>query len=96
MEKKEEITKTRKKYGGRVKGTPNKVTRITRQLINDMAEEIRPQIMKDIASLEPAERVKVFIKLCEFIISKPQSVSLDVMAQRKITIEDKLIALSKN
>lgn len=96
MEKKEEITKTRKKYEGRVKGTPNKVTRITRQLINDMAEEIRPQIMQDIASLEPAERVKVFIKLCEFIVSKPQSVSLDVMAQRKITIEDKLIALSKN
>lgn len=84
-----------KKFGGRKKGTPNKVTQITRSLINDMAEQMRPQILQDIANLEPAERVKVFIKLCEFLVSKPQSVSLDLMTERKITIEDKLLALSQ-
>lgn len=83
-----------KKYGGRKKGTPNKVTQITRTLINELADEMRGQIMKDIASLEPADRVKVFIKLCEFLVSKPQTVSLDVMTERKITIEDQLIKLS--
>jgi hypothetical protein len=84
-----------KKYGGRKKGTPNKVTQITRTLLNEMAYDMREQIREDLAALEPADRVKVFIKLCEFLVSKPQTVSLDLMTERKITIEDQLLKLSK-
>lgn len=54
------------------------------------------QVLKDIASLEPAERVKVWIKLCEFCISKPQTVSLDMTMEHKKTIEDRLIELSED
>ncbi|MBF1559026.1 MAG: hypothetical protein HXO13_06660 [Prevotella salivae] len=82
------------KYGGRKKGTPNKTTQITRKVINDIAEGMQSQVMKDLAQLEPADRVKVFIKLCEFLVSKPQTVSLDMTTERKITIEDKLLKLS--
>lgn len=52
------------------------------------------QVLEDIASLEPNERVKVWIKLCEFCISKPQTVSLDMTVEGKRTIEDKLAELS--
>ena len=66
-----------------------------RTLLNEMADDMREQIREDIAALEPADRVKVFLKLCEFLVSKPQTVSLDLMAERKITIEDQLLKLSK-
>lgn len=85
-----------KKTGGRKAGTPNKATRITRDIINNLAEEMYNQVLKDIASLEPNERVKVWIKLCEFCISKPQTVSLDMTMEHKKTIEDRLIELSED
>ena len=52
------------------------------------------QVIEDIAELSPEERVKVFIKLCEFNIPKPQSVSIEMEAGIKKTIEDRLLQLS--
>lgn len=86
--------KGQQKYGGRKKGTPNKTTQITRQLINDLAEKMLPQVLMDIKDMEPTERVKVFIKLCEFCIPKPQTISLDMTIEKQKTIEDRLIVLA--
>lgn len=86
--------KKRKKTGGRQKGTPNKTTKVTRETISDILEGMLPQVTKDIAELDPAERVKVFIKLSEFNIPKLQSVQIDMEVGAKKTIEDKLIELS--
>ena len=83
-----------KKTGGRVAGTPNKATKITRDIINNLSADMYNQVLEDIASLEPNERVKVWLKLCEFNIPKPQTVSLDVAIQTKKTIEDRLIEMS--
>ncbi|MEG2599540.1 MAG: hypothetical protein RSA66_08710 [Muribaculaceae bacterium] len=83
-----------KKTGGRVAGTPNKATRITRDIINSLSADMYDQVLKDIATLDPNDRVKVWLKLCEFSISKPQTVSLDMIGQSKKTIEDKLKELS--
>ncbi len=83
-----------KKTGGRVAGTPNKATRITRDIINSLSSDMYKQVLEDIASLEPNERVKVWLKLCEFCVSKPQTVSLDMAFESKKTIEDKLLELS--
>lgn len=83
-----------KKTGGRVAGTPNKTSKVTREIINNLTSEMYRQVLEDIASLEPNERVKVWIKLCEFCISKPQTVSLDMTVEGKRTIEDKLAELS--
>lgn len=83
-----------KKYGGRVAGTPNKKTQLNRELITKIAEGMIDQVIIDIAELSPEERVKVFIKLCEFNIPKPQSVSIEMEAGIKKTIEDRLLQLS--
>ena len=90
----EKISPKRKKTGGRQKGSLNKTTIITRQLMNDLAEDMLPQILKDLAELSPEQRVRVFLKLCEFQVPKPQTISLDLITQRTQTIEDRLIALS--
>jgi hypothetical protein len=83
-----------RKTGGRQAGTPNKATKVTRDILNNLSAEMYDQVLKDIASLEPGDRVKVWIKLCEFCISKPQTVSLDLAIQTKKTIEDQLLELS--
>lgn len=62
--------------------------------MNDLAEDMLPQILKDLAELSPEQRVRVFLKLCEFQVPKPQTISLDLITQRTQTIEDRLIALS--
>ena len=96
MEKKNTTTDKpkRPKYGGRKAGTPNKTTGITRSLINQIAEGMLDQVMKDLAELEPKDRVHVFIKLCEFNVSKPQSIDLSVAPETMKTIEDRLSQLS--
>ncbi len=53
-----------------------------------------PQILQDIATLEPDDRVKAWLKVMEFCVSKPQTVSLEMTAEAKLTIEDKLLQLS--
>lgn len=83
-----------KKTGGRKKGTPNKTTKVTRELLSNLAADMFPQIIEDLAKLEPEDRVRAWIKINEFCVSKPQSVSLDMEVQTKKTIEDKLRELS--
>lgn len=85
---------TRKKTGGRTKGTPNKTTQITRNLINDIVAGLTDKVKKDIKDLPPGERVRVWIKLCEFCVPKPQTIALDLFFNQKKTIEDKLSELS--
>lgn len=84
-----------KKTGGRRKGTPNKVTSITREVINDIAVGMFDKVMADISKLSPKDRVHVFLKLAEFNVSKPQSIDLEVNHQQaKVTIEATLLSLS--
>ena len=84
-----------KKTGGRVAGTPNKTTAVTRNIINEIASGMVDQVMKDIAELEPKDRVHLWVKLCEFNVSKPQSIDLGVTAGSKATIEATLEKLSE-
>lgn len=84
----------REKHGGRKAGTPNKATVVTRSLLTKLATDMYPQVIDDLKELEPNERVKAWIKICEFIVAKPQSVSLEMTTEAKKTIEDRLIDLS--
>lgn len=85
-----------KKTGGRQEGTPNKTTKVTRDIINDLASGLIDKVKQDIDKLGSKDRVYVFLKLVEFNIPKPQSVVIDINKSGKKTIEDKLIELSKD
>lgn len=84
-----------KKTGGRTKGTQNKMTSITRSLINEIASGMVDKVIQDIAELEPKDRVHVFIKLAEFNVAKPQSIDVSLSPEKVKTIEDRLGELSK-
>lgn len=83
-----------KKTGGRKKGTPNKVTSITREVLGDIATGMYDKVMADIGKLSPKDRVQVFIKLAEFNVAKPQSIDMQLSQQTKVTIEAELLSLS--
>lgn len=84
-----------KKTGGRQKGTPNKITKITREITEEIAAGMYEQVMKDIGKLSAKDRVQVFLKLVEFNVPKPQSIDVSVTNSQERTIEDELLDLSQ-
>ncbi|MBQ2857936.1 MAG: hypothetical protein IJB60_09200 [Bacteroidaceae bacterium] len=92
------VAEKRKKTGGRTKGTPNKSTAITREIINDLASGLVDKVREDLHSskLSPKDRVAAFIKLCEFNLPKPQTIAVDVKDERTVSeLELKLRQLSE-
>lgn len=84
-----------KKTGGRQKGTPNKITKITREITEEIALGMYEQVMKDINKLSAKDRVQVFLKLVEFNVPKPQSLDINLEKVQERTIEDELLDLSQ-
>ena len=66
---------TGNKYGGRQKGTPNRITKELRSLLKDvMYDEIRA-LQERLDALNPKERVELIIKLMPYALPKVTSVS---------------------
>lgn len=90
--------KGRKKTGGRVAGTPNKVTSLTKSVIADILANYKSSGLmdSDLMQLEPKDRLHIMEKFMQYIMPKIQSVEVDLSENmRKRTIEDKLIELSQ-
>jgi hypothetical protein len=59
------------KFGGRQKGTENKVTGKVREVFTQIVEQyLNSDFQKDLIELTPEQRIKVMINLSEFIIPK--------------------------
>jgi hypothetical protein len=67
---------------GRPRGKPNKVTGDLRAWINELLNDNRQQIAKDIQRLEPHQRVTFFEKLLGYAVPKMQSVETKVDLNR--------------
>lgn len=83
--------------GGRQKGTPNKTTAATKEIITNLLTEYSNsgQMNDDFNSLEPKDRLVVAEKLAQYVMPKIQSVAVDFGGgTQKITIEQELINLS--
>lgn len=85
-----------KKTGGRVAGTPNKVTGAVRGAISRMLDDYfnSATFEQDIAELEPKDRVAVMEKFAAYTVPKLQATSLEMTVESKKTIEDTLAELS--
>ena len=59
-----------KKYGGRQKGTPNRLTKELRTILKNVLYNELESIEELLESLEPKERVELVIKLIPFILPK--------------------------
>lgn len=88
----------RKKTGGRQKGTQNKVTTVTKEILSDMLGDYQESglMTADFLALEPKDRIQCAEKMMQYILPKMQSTSVDINNKAtKITIEQKLRELSE-
>jgi len=66
---------TLKKFGGRQKGTPNRMTKELRTVLKDLLYEEIEALKERLDALEPRERVELLIKLMPFALPKVNGVS---------------------
>lgn len=90
-----EEEKKRQKTGGRVAGTPNKVSGRVREAIAKMLDEYfnSNTFNEDIFELEAKDRVSAMEKFASYVAPKLQATTLDIASETKKTIEDRLIDL---
>ena len=70
---------TGKKFGGRQKGTPNKLTKELRSVLKDVLYEEIDRLPERLDELDTKDRLELLVKLMPFVFPKVQSVpqSLD-------------------
>ena len=77
---------TRQKTGGRTKGTLNRTTTETKELIQKIVSTELESITDLLKQLEPTERVNAIIKLLPYLIPKQQEVAIEVKEPTKTII----------
>jgi hypothetical protein len=66
---------TGNKYGGRAKGTPNRLTKELRTVLKDIVYRELESIELRLDELEPKERIELTIKLMPYVFPKLDSIS---------------------
>lgn len=66
------------KTGGRIKGTPNKVTKDIRESYQLLIEKSLDRLESDLMELTPKERIEVLIKLSEYVIPKLNKIESNI------------------
>ena len=61
------------KYGGRQKGTPNRLTREVRDILKDVVYQELSLVQENLSKLEPKDRIDLLIKLIPFVCPKRKS-----------------------
>ena len=63
------------KYGGRQKGTPNRMTKELRSILKDVMHQEIEIIQDHLVQLSPKERVELLIKLMPYVLPKVENIS---------------------
>ena len=66
---------TGNKYGGREKGTPNRLTKELRTVLKDIVYRELETIELRLDELDPKERIELTIKLMPYVFPKLDSIS---------------------
>ena len=61
---------TGKKFGGREKGTPNRLTKELRAVLKDLIHEELETLQERMDHLDPKERLEVLVKLLPYILPR--------------------------
>jgi hypothetical protein len=77
---------TGKKFGGRQKGTPNKLTKELRSVLKDVLYEEIDSLPERLDELDTKDRLELLIKLMPFVFPKVQSVSQSLDEPYAITL----------
>ena len=65
------------KTGGRQKGTPNKVTKDVRQLLNDIVQDNIANIENDLKKLNSKERLQIITGLLPYVVPKQTEIGFN-------------------
>jgi hypothetical protein len=79
---------TRVKYGGRAKGTPNRLSSEARNSLQLVIENEMEKIPDHFNQLEPKDRLELLIKLLPYVIPKMQP---DIFYQQQSQTIKKLV-----
>ena len=63
------------KTGGRIAGTPNRLTKELRKVLKDLLYQELETLSSHLDSLEPKERLEIIIKLLPYAVPKVESVN---------------------
>ena len=66
---------TGNKYGGREKGTPNKLTKEIRKILNYIVHKELEKVEENLNTLEPKQRIELLIKFIPYVLPKVESIS---------------------
>ena len=66
---------TGNKYGGREKGTPNRLTKELRTLLKNILYQELEEIQERLELLKPEERLELLIKLMPYVLPTTTSIS---------------------
>ena len=66
---------TGKKFGGRTKGTPNRLTKELRTLLKDILYQELEIFQDHLDHLEPKERLEILVKIMPYVFPKVQNTS---------------------
>jgi hypothetical protein len=66
---------TGKKFGGREKGTPNRLTKELRSALKDIVYQELEKIEEHLDELEPKERLELVLKLMPYTLPKVNNIS---------------------
>lgn len=58
------------KFGGRQKGTPNRLTRELRAVLKDLIHEELETLQETLDHLDPKDRLEVLVKLLPYVLPK--------------------------
>ena len=68
---------TGKKYGGREKGTPNKITSEIREKFMLLVESNIDRLQEDLNALEPIDRIRMIIGLSKFVLPTLKAIDIN-------------------
>ena len=86
-----------RKTGGRKKGTPNKATKKVKDIVSELLDTYSNSgnMFRDFMELEPKDRLIIAEKFMQYTVPKLQAVELSTEEGKQLTIEERLIELSK-
>ena len=84
-----------RKTGGRQKGSQNKTTAVTKEMVIEVLSTMHGELPKKLAELEAKDFVSCYAKLMEFVLPKPQRVEIEQSNKFRVSIEDVLKELSQ-
>ena len=74
--------------GGRRKGTPNRVTKERRELINEFLNENWDDFKKNYKNADPATKLKIYMEMIPYTTPKLASVEQTIRDEQKTFVDE--------